>query len=1353
MPGAGTHTTIIQHLATEATFKAALGDPTLNADWTSYHTDEALKSRYAVLGAMGPDIFYAMLDYGGDIQKFEDVLIKVAGTFQCVGEISAELNNYINGTLNEITLDAWNSIQDTFKFLVGILKDGILDLIIDKNNFWSLFLPLRQVDDYRQNWYWADFLHYSKTGCFTKKLLDNCQTYSADPRTASFLKAYSLGYLTHYVADTVGHAYVNRIVESPWRNCWQRHHLVENFIDAYVWDHWHDKAKEPMTVMPPSTEEPALDTIISQAAASDPSRQMGSGAPLHYSRLNDLCNVGSLGVDTTIDSAISSVCESIQKGLFDIGASSVPSLQAPDDPAFVTWANFVADAMWEVYPPTPNPPNGLQDHPTRLSRKVSGLLSTVLNPCPDPGGYPSADDVAGAYGAYRLVVSLATEDDVEKPEFPDIIGDISSIVTQLWNSIKNDLGSIPPPPSVPSSGGFSLSGLWDAIKSYANWLGQVAKAALEAVGAIIIADMQADKAVVKEEIKVALWALNSALYALYESVRMTLVMSAYSVPYTDELTGSSGPLDLQTLWKAPAVDRAPLFPVEPQVSQRDLQSNSAHPFSPYRPYFKPSTLTPVNIEMPATTPPAGILRWSTPDQMLETPLGKDVMLSASGPAPAATMPLLNPDGSTNANLETFDGNMRFFGGIFANCEAALNVAVPYVISGTAIPAGTLFPDYNMDADRGYAWPCWDVDYGYPNPASPFPWNGCDPYPSDTKTRVNLSSLQGGINWGVPSPPPATVLQPNLAPVDPFGNPRSGNAWVNARQLSTPGACDVANIQFPFILIDTSNFAALDPCSVTTNPASPGGLLPFDYQFAPSAFLANDPLDTITNPTTGVKESDGRLHDFLRGQARLLDPLKILSNAVTLSLGMGTSNGPSPLPVNGALVAAVAQLAVTGRASGSKFLANPPDDAALSANVKALNPGVNFNAASLSSTVHSVLDSAYLALWAIRGNTVASRNFRFSLGWVAVSGVDDTPHRPVNVPTAPYPQFDIEFNVPTPSGGSVSVTTRFMVASAKTFIGPNNSNQSSFTDPNVALLQAPAGPSFSSNPAPRTVPNDKPSIPPGNQIIMYVHGGGSRAEEAVGLANAIIAEGAAVGKSYTVISFDLPNSAFASTFEVTDVVGSYDPSKLQLVEFEQQFIMSFIDTLDTQLGNVKSSIVAVMGGSLGGNMSVLLSGRNDASHQYLNTIVSWSVTAMCPGAYLGIISNGWAGAYLGGLKAAATDSEPASDHKTESTYIQNMYFKPLIDHPPLPYTPPQPIMWYRAPDWQACKDSYTAQSRFDRYEIYSRMERHWISAIDLEQVYLSFQDDCRYRSIASSPSSRILLAAGDKDNFAPNAIFN
>jgi pimeloyl-ACP methyl ester carboxylesterase len=346
-----------------------------------------------------------------------------------------------------------------------------------------------------------------------------------------------------------------------------------------------------------------------------------------------------------------------------------------------------------------------------------------------------------------------------------------------------------------------------------------------------------------------------------------------------------------------------------------------------------------------------------------------------------------------------------------------------------------------------------------------------------------------------------------------------------------------------------------------------------------------------------------------------------------------------------------------------------------------------------------------------------------------------------------------------------VTSRFMVASGGTFVGPSSSEKSSFRDPDPGLLQAPTA-TFSPTPVPRTVPSDHPSVPAGDKIIIYIHGGGSRAEEAVDMANWFIIEGRAVGEDYTVISFDLPNSAYGATFDVTEVVGpSYDHSQLFVLQFEQQYIIAFIEALDTLIGNVKDRIVAVMGGSLGGNTSLLMTDWYDANHPYLQTIVSWSVTATAPSDYLGIISGGDIAAYLSGLQSAATSSEDFDDHATEANYIQTMYSVPLSKNPLLPI-PPQPIMWYRggyAPDgrgnWQPCKDESVARSRFDRYEIYSPFERHWTTAIDLEQISFSFQDNRPHLSAVATPASpglpasNLMLVAGDNDNFFPNAIYN
>jgi hypothetical protein len=372
-------------------------------------------------------------------------------------------------------------------------------------------------------------------------------------------------------------------------------------------------------------------------------------------------------------------------------------------------------------------------------------------------------------------------------------------------------------------------------------------------------------------------------------------------------------LDLTTLWNT----SSPRYPIEPMLAQRDRTANPTHPFSPYRPYFKPSDLAPVNVESPATIFPAQVLAWTMPEDMLDSPVaGTHDMFSAAGPAPATTVPLLNPDGSTLISLETFDGSQRYFGSIMANCETALMFAVPY-LSGTPYPQGVVLPDYNLDSDRGYAWPCWDVDWTYKNPLAPFPWNGCDPYPMDTLERRAATLPE--INWGADQTH-ATQIPPGRTKAtinDPWGSPRSGDAWVNAATLGSPGDCQYASFPFPSIVINPKpsadnprgdELASLDRCGMTPGPAdSPvGGLLGPDYLLAPLGFLHSNAADPNAPSEDRVNvylhfrysgqrtpENDGRLSDFLRALARTPDPRLILANAVSLWLGGGAAVGDRP----------------------------------------------------------------------------------------------------------------------------------------------------------------------------------------------------------------------------------------------------------------------------------------------------------------------------------------------------------------------------------------------------------------------------------------------------------------------------
>lgn len=668
MPTSGTHITIVQRLAiSDPAFMALLGDPA--ADDT---TPEGRKARFANLGAVGPDIFYAMADYGADLQDLENFLMKVAGTFQCVGELMGKIDRYVSGIESVITFGISDELQKSFTLLSAAFNEGLMALIINGGvNLWPVFEPAREKDLPREQWYWADYLHYIRSGTFVRALLNKSQ---GNPN----LHAYALGYLTHYVTDVVGHPYVNQVVQAPWRLYWQRHHLVENFIDAYVWDRWHTSNPPPA---PPSTEEQPLDTVTSVPNAQ------GTGAPYTFSRLNDLIAVGVPTLNDPVDGLIEAICQKIEQGLFDLGVAEDMDAPAPGDNDFVAWTEMMAEALAEVY----------QDdrHPTNLHKTLSGLGH------PRPGGFPKAEDIAAAYNAFRLVLRFATEEKIQEPQPPDIAADISSALQQIAVDVSNVLNTIPPPPSINTSGSFSLDALWDAVKNAAEWLAAVAAAVAEAVFDFIKGVINTVGTAVSDLIKYPLYLLNKAIFALYRQFRDVLVLAAYAVPFTDELAvNMGGPFNTSSLWRSMGNLRG-TYPVEEVAEQRKTTGSS------YAPFVPPGLASSATIEQPpvdwiAPYQPhvidiqlALIHVPTLPDDFIDAPLGPDDMFSERGPEePVKTDDQLAP--------HSFADKQRNFGGALANSRRGIELAEE------RFPGGATLPDYNLDGDRGYAWPCWDV---------------------------------------------------------------------------------------------------------------------------------------------------------------------------------------------------------------------------------------------------------------------------------------------------------------------------------------------------------------------------------------------------------------------------------------------------------------------------------------------------------------------------------------------------------------------------------------------------------------------------------------------------------------------
>ena len=590
-----------------------------------------------------------------------------------------------------------------------------------------------------------------------------------------------------------------------------------------------------------------------------------------------------------------------------------------------------------------------------------------------------------------------------------------------------------------------------------------------------------------------------------------------------------------------------------------------------------------------------------------------------------------------------------------------------------------------------------------------------------------------------------------------------------------------------------------------NPALPYGLLPFGYHVVPAGFAdatamltgsCNKPTDKACVPSWHgqVSEQDGRLNPFLRANAASHDAKLLLVRAVWNSLGLplpGSLVGMNCGVPDPACATALAQLAVTGRESFNTFVGWNPSFAPASSGpqvadlVQLLRQGygglptvpANVSDAQLQSSATRVLTDAYQALWSIRSNDPAWRQFRLNSGWIAVSGEDDAPHRPVNVFTAPFPQFDLPVPVKI-SGHPFTLTGRFMIAAGQTLMNLR---------PGQAPTTAPAIPQVAGRFA---VPDDNPAALlagalRNKNVIVYIHGGGSRLEEAVPMAKQFVTQFGAWSNDVVVLSFDLPNSGYddpmatpigggarfaldasSSAFENGPAgAGPANIRNFPVLNFTLNYINNLLTTLDNREIIDKHKVLAVMGGSLGGNTSLLLGMNPLPSTFHMDnpiafsapatapggaqpTIVSWSPTSMV--SYHdddGLVIGGNTCCNIGGPGPTWQPEVP----KTRSDYFINLYFKGIS----LTGLPPDPEMWYRT-DWndnqgRSATASLITQSRFDRYEIYSPLVRLWTTSIDTEQVVFSFQDNQdatghSYQPAYQAIRARLLLATGACDDY-------
>jgi hypothetical protein len=249
---------------------------------------------------------------------------------------------------------------------------------------------------------------------------------------------------------------------------------------------------------------------------------------------------------------------------------------------------------------------------------------------------------------------------------------------------------------------------------------------------------------------------------------------------------------------------------------------------------------------------------------------------------------------------------------------------------------------------------------------------------------------------------------------------------------------------------------------------------------------------------------------LRDAARR-NPYRILGRAAQ---AFYWATHPSTLPTQQGSVAlgnALADLAVTGRISYRRLKATGLIETSLREVARAtLATSVQAAPQDVADAVGMALDRAYAVAWALRGPVAQRAAARAPLGWIAVSGEDDKPHRPVNLVPPPFEQYEIGVRA-----GGVTVQARFFIASAVEAAAP-----------------APITPSLRALP-----PDPVPHIPDDHRVILFLHGHSSGADEAVTIIPHLLKAGLDRGAKYSIVSFDLPNNGYSESFDHTRVAPS------------------------------------------------------------------------------------------------------------------------------------------------------------------------------------------------------------------------
>jgi hypothetical protein len=334
-------------------------------------------SPYANFGAQGPDfLLFSLKEYGTPLDELVNFIF---GAYDAIEpfidfyeSIVQPVEQAIDDAVQVLDQALFNGligdIGKTADLISSTLVTYLAKLVTSGVDLFYPFYPKIQQGAPEDQWYWFDTWHYRRTGRFASTMWKLAQ---GDDE----LMRYVVGYGSHIGGDVAAHPFVNAIVGGPYRSHWHRHHLVENWIDAYARRYYGDSQRTRDCLRIGTG-----DTYLADAISSS-----------YYYRLCEFPggNMPSKLADMLVQAV----------DLTHAGAVAPPKLGSTDfDTTYRLWLAWFerVTTIGSAQKPTPVPPPG---------SAASALFSDFVSGFPSPPG--SGGSGGGGFSVLGIFAAIA----------------------------------------------------------------------------------------------------------------------------------------------------------------------------------------------------------------------------------------------------------------------------------------------------------------------------------------------------------------------------------------------------------------------------------------------------------------------------------------------------------------------------------------------------------------------------------------------------------------------------------------------------------------------------------------------------------------------------------------------------------------------------------------------------------------------------------------------------------------------------------------------------------------------------------------------------------------------------------